>query len=93
MFVVFFFLNFMFICQARMHMFIEYCFTTYAFFLSMDICARTHQCSHIYMHHGSWMRRAIAALLLALLQGLVADGMAEWRDRLQEGWMEGEDRG
>lgn len=34
------------------------------------------------------MRRELAALLSALLQGSVADGMVESRDRLQEGWME-----
>lgn len=76
-----------------MHMFIEYCFTAHAFFPNVDICACTHRCYYIYMRRGSWMRRALAALLLALLQGLVADGMVEWRDRLQEGWMEREDRG
>lgn len=34
------------------------------------------------------MRCALAPLLLALLQGSLADGMVESRDRLQEGWME-----
>lgn len=34
------------------------------------------------------MRRALAALLLALLQGSVDDGMVESKDMLQKGWME-----
>lgn len=71
-----------------MHMFIQYCFTVHAFFLTVDICVHTRRRSYIYMCQGSWMRRALAALLIALLRGLVADGMVEWRDRLQERWME-----
>ena len=77
----------------RMHMFIDYCFTVHALFPSAHICAHTHWWSYIYMCQGSGMRRALAALLLALPRGLVADGMVESRDRQREGWIEWEDRG
>lgn len=50
-----------------------------------------HSC--IYMRYGSWLHYMLAALLLALLEGWVDGGMAGWRDRLQEEWMDGRRRG